>query len=95
MSAMGRREWLESIGIFAVAGAVRAPGFGAQLETPGDPDKMKLDLSEFQPKSMLHVPETKVPRSRYPVIDIHRCTQSRFRSAPKDSVHCPTCGEQR
>ncbi|MBZ5542541.1 MAG: amidohydrolase [Acidobacteriia bacterium] len=32
---------------------------------------MSLDLSEFRPKSMLHVPETKVARSRYPVIDIH------------------------
>ena len=27
--------------------------------------------SEFQPKSMLHAAETKVPRSRYPVIDVH------------------------
>jgi len=27
--------------------------------------KMRLDLSEFQPKSMLHVPETKVSRSKY------------------------------
>lgn len=33
--------------------------------------RIPLDLSEFQPKSMLHVPETKVARSRYPVIDIH------------------------
>ncbi len=31
----------------------------------------KLPLEEFQPKSMLHVPETNVPRSRYPVIDVH------------------------
>ncbi len=30
-----------------------------------------LQLADFQPRSMLHVPETKVPRSRYPVIDIH------------------------
>ena len=32
---------------------------------------MKLDLADFRPKSMLHAPETKVPKSRYPVIDIH------------------------
>jgi hypothetical protein len=32
---------------------------------------MTLDLSDFQPKSMLHVPETKVPRARFPVIDVH------------------------
>ncbi|NWF83513.1 MAG: amidohydrolase family protein [Bryobacteraceae bacterium] len=30
-----------------------------------------LALSDFQPKSMLVVPEHKVPRARYPVIDVH------------------------
>ena len=30
-----------------------------------------LPLEEYQPKSMLHVRESKVPRSRYPLIDIH------------------------
>jgi predicted TIM-barrel fold metal-dependent hydrolase len=38
-----------------------------ELESAGKP----LQLADFQPRSMLHVPETKVPRSRYPVIDIH------------------------
>jgi predicted TIM-barrel fold metal-dependent hydrolase len=33
--------------------------------------KKPLDLSEFQPKSMLQVKETKVDRARYPLIDIH------------------------
>ncbi len=32
---------------------------------------MALDLSDYQPKSMLHAPEHQVPRSRYPVIDVH------------------------
>jgi len=41
---------------------------------------MRLDLSEFQPKSMLHVPERKVPRSRYPVIDIHSHLSIRAKS---------------
>jgi predicted TIM-barrel fold metal-dependent hydrolase len=39
----------------------------ATPESAGKP----LPLASFQPRSMLHVPETKVPRSRYPVIDIH------------------------
>jgi predicted TIM-barrel fold metal-dependent hydrolase len=39
----------------------------AAPESAGKP----LQLANFQPRSMLHVPETKVPRSRYPVIDIH------------------------
>ena len=30
-----------------------------------------LDLSEFEPKSMLQVKQTRVARSRYPVIDLH------------------------
>jgi len=33
--------------------------------------KTTLDLSEYQPRSMLHVAETKVPRARFPVIDFH------------------------
>ena len=30
-----------------------------------------LRLEDYQPKSMLHAKETKVPRSKYPVIDFH------------------------
>jgi predicted TIM-barrel fold metal-dependent hydrolase len=30
-----------------------------------------LPLDRYEPKSMLHVPETHVPRSRFPVIDFH------------------------
>ena len=30
-----------------------------------------LPLERYEPKSMLHVPETHVPRSRFPVIDFH------------------------
>src|SRR3954454_10113336 len=30
-----------------------------------------LPLEQYQPKSMLHVAETRVPRARYPVIDFH------------------------
>jgi predicted TIM-barrel fold metal-dependent hydrolase len=30
-----------------------------------------LPLSDFRPKSMLHVPETDVPKARFPVVDVH------------------------
>jgi len=30
-----------------------------------------LDLRDYQPRSMLHAAETKVPRAKFPVIDIH------------------------
>jgi hypothetical protein len=39
------------------------------IEAPGT--WQPLDLSEFQPESMLEVPSTHVDRPRYPVIDIH------------------------
>ena len=52
---MIRRQFL-----FAGAGAVAA----ARAQ-------QKLPLTEYQPKSMLHVPEHPVPRARFPVIDIH------------------------
>jgi predicted TIM-barrel fold metal-dependent hydrolase len=62
---------LESLGTAAVASALPSPTFGAQLKSPEGSGKMKLDLADFRPKSMLHVPETQVPKARYPVIDIH------------------------
>jgi hypothetical protein len=71
MTKLNRRRWLESLGLLAAAGSIPVPKAAAQLTSPEGAGKMKLDLSEFQPKSMLHVPETKVPRAKYPVIDIH------------------------
>ena len=70
MSGMGRRGWLESMGMFFVASrlpraSVLSPP--AKADGAGKP----LQLADFQPRSMLHVPETKVARPRYPVIDIH------------------------
>ena len=46
-------------------------GLGAAPAASDPKSKSSLDLSEFQPKSMLHVPVNRVLRSRYPVIDIH------------------------
>lgn len=46
----------------------------AQGQTPAAPKKntgKPLDITEFEPKSMLHGAETKVERARFPVIDIH------------------------
>jgi predicted TIM-barrel fold metal-dependent hydrolase len=71
VSKLNRRRWLESLGTAAVASALPSPAFSAQLKSPEGAGKMKLDLSDFRPKSMLHVPGTKVEKSRYPVIDIH------------------------
>jgi predicted TIM-barrel fold metal-dependent hydrolase len=73
VSKLNRRRWLESVGTAAVASAIPVPAISAatQLKSPEGAGKMKLELSDFRPKSMLHVPETKIEKSRYPVIDIH------------------------
>ena len=39
------------------------------IETPGS--WQPLDLSEFEPKSMLQVKRTQVERARFPVVDVH------------------------
>lgn len=58
-----RRRWIRVAGAAPLAGAVALRG---QTPTP-----RPLNLSEFEPRSMLHVKQTLVPRSRYPVIDFH------------------------
>jgi predicted TIM-barrel fold metal-dependent hydrolase len=66
-----RRGWLYSMGL--IAGAAVKPGIFAPSASPDDakPERKPLDISEYEPKSMLHVPETTVARSKFPVIDIH------------------------
>src|SRR6476661_1630959 len=80
MSGMGRRRWLENLGWFVIAGGLPSPHGSGQLKSPEGAGKMKLELADFQPKSMLHVPESTVPRSRYPVIDIHTHLSIRAKS---------------
>lgn len=88
MSFWSRRQWLQG----AIAGVVgsraaTSPSPVLADPIPGKPEekqKERLDLSNFQPKSMLHVPETKVPRSKYPVIDVH--THLSFQAASQNGV---------
>ncbi len=80
MNEWTRRQWLSTAGA-GLVGTTMTSGCGGgetPAETPAatpaasDGDGMlPLRLAEFEPKSMLHVPETKVPRARYPVIDFH------------------------
>jgi predicted TIM-barrel fold metal-dependent hydrolase len=55
------------------AGTLAAGQTAAAQQTPqGAPAaNAGLPLEQYQPKSMLHVPETHVPRARFPVIDFH------------------------
>ncbi len=70
MGAIGRRRLLGSAGVLLAAGRISA-GNVVSPTIEGDNAGEPLLLRNFEPRSMLHVPETKVLRSRYPVIDIH------------------------
>jgi predicted TIM-barrel fold metal-dependent hydrolase len=52
---------------------------------------MHMELSEYEPKSMLHVHQAEVPRARFPVIDIH--THLSFAARAERGV--PLGGERR
>lgn len=71
MKHWNRRKWLANLTVAALGlpGAARAWQTFAQ--TAQDPAKTPLPLKDYEPRSMLHVPETKVPRARFPVIDFH------------------------
>lgn len=80
MSGIRRRELLTSAGL-SLAAANRPVSAAARAQHAAN---KSLDLSDYQPKSMLHVKETRVERSRYPVIDIH--THLSFSKVAKNGV---------
>ncbi len=62
---MNRRQ-----AVFSLGSAFVQPGQGSSnTKTTGA--EAALPLEQFQPRSMLHTQETKVPRAAYPVIDFH------------------------
>ena len=75
---MNRREWM-TIGAASLA-AERSTQ--AQQASSSPVAGQGLPLEQYQPKSMLHVPETPVPRARFPVIDFHTHITSGGRGDP-------------
>ena len=65
---MTRRQWLAAMGALPVAG-LTARGAEGRQQKPAEP--AVLDLKDFEPRSMLKVPVTRVPRAKFPVIDFH------------------------
>ncbi|KRE97844.1 amidohydrolase [Frateuria sp. Soil773] len=54
------------------AGTVRIEASGKNpLQTAPDASKGGLRLKDFQPRSMLRVPQTRIEQPRFPVIDVH------------------------
>jgi predicted TIM-barrel fold metal-dependent hydrolase len=68
---MNRREWLYGVGLAAGAGAVSHIGVADAAAAKTPPKAKPLDLSQFEPQSMLQVHETQVDKAKYPVIDFH------------------------
>lgn len=68
MSKLNRREAL-SVGSMALLAGTFTHSPASQPEQIGA--RKPLDISEYEPKSMLHVKETAVERARFPVIDVH------------------------
>ena len=66
---ISRRQWLYGMGLVAGSGTQvgKALDKGAKKEAPPAP----LELSRYEPRSMLQVHESHVERSRFPVIDFH------------------------
>ncbi len=66
---ISRRQWLYGMGLVAGSGTQvgRALDTAAKKEAPPAP----LELSRYEPRSMLQVHESHVERSRFPVIDFH------------------------
>lgn len=73
MSSLSRRAWLRSLtgvaaGTAAWTRGAQARDVQAPVQAPSAP---ALALPDFEPKSMLQVPETQVERAKYPVVDVH------------------------
>jgi predicted TIM-barrel fold metal-dependent hydrolase len=82
-----RRAWLFAAGTGLMGAGLgqravaRADdGAGAMQQPPAG--QSSLRLTEFEPKSMLHVNETRIARARFPVIDFHTHISRRRAQTP-------------
>ncbi len=67
-----RRQWLYGMGLIAGAGTQSGRAFATTPESPENKDQSEpLEISRYEPKSMLHVHESRIERAKFPVIDFH------------------------
>ena len=81
-----RRGWLSAAGGM-LAGSALAAAPSSQRGAPVPQPATRtppLPLAEFEPKSMLHVAGTRIPRARFPVIDFHSHVSPRPRSTRRN-----------
>jgi len=67
---MNRRQWLYGAGLMAGAGQLGVAVASEQKEESASQPK-PLELSQYEPKSMLQVHKSHVERSKFPLIDFH------------------------
>ena len=84
MPHISRRAWLAALGagLAAPRSSSAAPQAApsAPAPKPAAPARSGgLPLEQYEPKSMLVVPETQVPRAKFPVIDVHTHPTGRAR----------------
>ena len=71
---ISRRQWLHALGLSLGASAHTSAAFAiasGQENAQANPTGQRLALADYEPKSMLQVPEIRVERARFRVIDIH------------------------
>ncbi len=66
---INRRQWLYGVGAIAGCGVGAAEGAGVTPQI--QPSAASLELSMYEPRSMLQVHESRVERAKFPVIDFH------------------------
>jgi predicted TIM-barrel fold metal-dependent hydrolase len=67
---LNRRSWLAGLAGASAVSALQA-GCGARRDAERPPSERPLAVTEYKPRAALHIPVTRVPRSRFPVIDAH------------------------
>ncbi len=82
---MNRRTWM-ALSAASLPASSEAMHAQANPRPPQSPASGLLPLEQYIPKSMLHVPETHVPRARFPVIDFHTHITS-IESYPDGKIH--------
>jgi len=66
---INRRQWLYGAGLLVGAGT--QIDWAAAETRQAKPAPVPLELSQYEPKSMLQVHESHIERAKYPVIDFH------------------------
>ena len=80
--AYTRREWVSATAASVLITPLTESAGATGAVPRQQPASAPLPLTQFQPKSMLHVGETRVQRARFPVIDFHTHVSRRRAQKP-------------